>query len=232
VRIAVLSLCRDRLAYTKHCFQTLRDLAGCDYDHYVLDQGSQDGTVDWLETEQESGGITDYYVVAENIGVSRGINRLLDWIHPENYDVIVKYDNDCELLVDGTLRVCAEIAAPGYWMMSPHIMGLNSPPVVEREELMTTALFRKQPAYRIGIPNIMGGIFMAAPASLYETYRHDESNPIWGLDDAKIVDYWRAQGGEVGYLLDYPARHFLTTAGQEQDDVGGYYTRKIAEYHT
>jgi hypothetical protein len=229
MRVAVLSLTRDRLAYTKHCFQTLRDLAGCDYDHYVLDQGSQDGTAEWLRETYRPLGLLTF---GANIGVSRGINVLLDIVHThEPYDVIVKYDNDCELLVDGTLDACAELAMSGQWITSPHIQGLNSPPSVEREHVLMMPSDASSFFYRIGVPNIMGGIFMAAPASLYATYRHDESNPIWGLDDAKIVDYWRAQGGECGYLLDYPAAHYLTTAGQEADNVDGYYARKIREYH-
>ena len=44
MKFAVLTLTRDRLEYTQHCFETLRQNAGCDYDHYVLDQGSEDGT--------------------------------------------------------------------------------------------------------------------------------------------------------------------------------------------
>ena len=54
---AVLTLCRDRLAYTQHCFETLRDNAGCDFDHFVLDQGSMDGTDEWLEQQFHDGEI-------------------------------------------------------------------------------------------------------------------------------------------------------------------------------
>lgn len=221
MRVAVLSLCRDRLWATKHCFQTLRDLAGCDFDHYVLDQGSQDGTVEWLLQ-----GDYDVSAAGRNLGVSRGMNALLDHVVPRGYDVIVKFDNDCELLVWNTLKACAEVALEGY-IASPHIQGLNSPPVVEQEVIVTDKNGRSS---RIGIPNIMGGIFMAAPAVWYTTYRHDETNPIWGMDDAKIVDHWRAYGGECGYLLDYPANHFLSTAGQEAADPV-YWARKVREFH-
>jgi glycosyltransferase involved in cell wall biosynthesis len=224
VRIAVLTLTRDRLWATEHCFDRLYELAGCEFDHYVFDNGSEDGTWEWLDANMKKPISRS---TEGNIGVSRGINYLLDLAGPENYDVIVKFDNDCELLVDGTLAACAEAAQAWGWITSPHIQGLNSPPTIEREVAKGSDGW---PLYRVGIPNIMGGIFMAAPASLYETYRHDESNPIWGLDDAKIVDYWRAQGGECGYLLDYKANHYLTTKGQAEADPG-YWTRKVREYH-
>jgi hypothetical protein len=221
MKVAVLSLTRDRLSFTKHCFATLRENAGCEFDHYVLDQGSRDGTQDWLRDEYYEGRVKIFHPKTENLGVSKGINRLLDlYVMSGKYDVIVKVDNDLELLVPGTLKAACEVALEG-WISSPHIQGLNSPPAVEREEEVA--------GYRIGVPNIMGGIFMASPASLYETYRHDEANPIWGLDDAKIVDHWRAYGGEVGYLLDYPANHYLTTPGQEAAEPV-YFERKRREF--
>jgi glycosyltransferase involved in cell wall biosynthesis len=221
MRIAVLSLCRDRLAFTRHCFQSLDEFAGIHYDHFVLDNGSEDGTVEWLTEAFDRGAVTDFISAGENLGVSRGMNRLLDHIDVHEYDVIVKFDNDCELTTPDTLKACTEVAVGGLWIASPHIQGLDHPPSVEREaEVM---------GYRVGVPNIMGGIFMAAPASLYATYRHDVNNPIWGMDDAKIVPHWREQGGEVGYLLDYPARHYLSTQGQRRADPQ-YFLRKDAEF--
>ena len=103
MRVAVLTLTRDRLDYTQHCFATLHEFAGCDFDHYVLDQGSQDGTEAWLQE-------TDAEVVAldTNLGIACGLNLLLDEsVNPADYDVIVKFDNDCELTLPNTLRdVC------------------------------------------------------------------------------------------------------------------------------
>ncbi len=59
MRIAVLTLTRDRLDYTQHCFQTLQEFAGCDFDHYVLDQGSTDDTVDCLVGEYGKAHVTE-----------------------------------------------------------------------------------------------------------------------------------------------------------------------------
>jgi len=219
MRIAVLSLCRDRLDFTRHCFKTLHELAGCEFDHYVLDQASEDGSREWLHAEIDAGRLRHCVWQGNNVGVSRGINQLLEVVVPRGYDVIVKYDNDAELLCEDTLKVAAKVALEG-WIISPHIQGLDQTPIVEREEWVA--------GYRVGVPNIMGGIFMAAPASLYQTYRHDEKNPVWGMDDARIVEHWRAYGGEVGYLLDYPANHYLTTQGQH-DAVQWYFDRRVTE---
>lgn len=222
MKIAVLSLTRDRLWSTQHCFATLRDLAGCDFDHYVLDQASEDGTAEWLAGERDAGRLKYATFEHRNMGISIGMNHLLDAVsYNGDYDVVVKYDNDCELLEPGTLKVCCEVALDG-WIASPHIQGLNSPPSIEYELDVL--------GYACGVPNLLGGIFMAAPASLYDSYRHDPANPVWGLDDAKIVDHWRAAGNEVCYLLDYPANHYLSTEGQAARDPL-WYERKVREFH-
>ena len=78
MNIAVLSLTRDRLPYTQHCFATLRENAGCEYDHYVLDQGSTDGTGDWLRDHMDIAPV----ILMENIGINRALNLMLEVDRP------------------------------------------------------------------------------------------------------------------------------------------------------
>lgn len=215
-RVAVLSLTRDRLEYTKHCFGTLREYAGIPFDHYVLDQGSSDGTREWLEDWQPR----FFSLAPENIGISRGINYMLEWAKSNGlYDWYVKLDNDCELTTPNTLR---DSLQDPNWILSPHIQGLDSPPAIIGEVDVN--------GIRVGETSILGGIFMAVPAWVYDEYRHAEDNPIWGMDDVRLVEWFRGRGGRVGYMLDYPANHYLTTAGQREDDPT-YYARKTLEYN-
>ena len=51
-KIAVYTLTRDRIEYTKECFAMLESKAGIEYDHYIVDNGSQDGTVEWLKENE------------------------------------------------------------------------------------------------------------------------------------------------------------------------------------
>ena len=82
MKVAVLTMARDRLEYTKRSFASLKENAGCRYDHFVLDNGSKDGTWDWL-TDKD-----DLFVVNSdhNVGISAGMNYLLDLIRPMRYD--------------------------------------------------------------------------------------------------------------------------------------------------
>lgn len=214
--VAVLSLTRDRLEYSRHCFASLREYAGCDFDHYILDQGSTDGTQEWIRSQPNPFS----HWKSENIGISRGLNLLLTRAKLVGYDWYVKADNDLELTTPNTLR---DSLQDPNWILSPHIQGLDSPPVVIGETQVN--------GIRVGETTILGGIFMAVPAWVYDEYRHAEDNPIWGMDDVRLVEWFRGRGGRVGYMLDYPALHYKTTAGQREEDIGGYYTRKIAEHH-
>jgi len=218
VRVAVLTLTRDRLEYTQHCFAALREHAGCDYDHFVLDQGSTDDTQRWLM----NGVYQGLSLQRENLGISRGMNVLLDLIrvNQEPYDVVVKFDNDCELTMPNTLRDVAALAVEGDCLLSPRILGLNNPPRMTRVFLIAEERI-------IDIPQI-GGIFLAAPAWLYEVYRYPDQGPAWGLDDADICRWMRGRGGLCGYVERLSANHYETTSGQHER-YPEYFERTLAE---
>jgi hypothetical protein len=210
VRVAVLTLTRDRLPYTQHCFATLRENAGCDYDHYVLDQASEDGTVDWLNEQDD----LDVTFASENIGINQGLNHLLDYsVDLDEYDVVVKFDNDCELMTPNTLRACCVRALATDMILSPSIHGLRNP-------VPTIGLYED-----VDVTPIVGGIFMATPAYVFRSgYRHNPRVGLWGSDDSDLCRHF----GRCGYLRGYHANHYLTTDGQHAD-IPHYFERTLAE---
>lgn len=215
MRVAVLTLTRDRLPFTQHCFQTLRDNAGVEFDWYILDQGSTDGTVDWLLGQDD----LDVTELGENVGISAGLNILLDEaVNAELYDVIVKVDNDCEVVTSDTLRAVCEKTLEYGAALSPRIHGLRQPP----QTIRTIDGIDETP--------VIGGIFLAAPAKVFaDGYRHDEkNNPLWAGDDYNLCNWMRRRGRLVGYLQGYDANHYLTTEGQETNDPA-YLERKTRE---
>lgn len=216
MRTAVLTLTRDRLEYTQHCFAKLSEFAGCEYDHYILDQGSQDGTREWLKDEYDSEFL---FTLGENIGISRGMNYLLDRLEGF-YDVVVKVDNDCELTQPDTLKVVGELVWGEDVLLSPRILGLQNPPLGLGE-------FVLQDEVIIDIPQI-GGIFLAAASSVYDYYRYPEKGPVWGLDDAHVCRWWRSQGGRCGYVKRLEAWHYQTTSGQHER-YPDYFLRTLLE---
>lgn len=220
MRVAVLTLTRDRLDYSKHCFAKLAEHAGCDYDHYVFDNGSTDGTPEWIAREYKPHLWT---LSPDNIGISKAMNVLLEYVGKVGgYDVVVKFDNDCELTTPGTLEVaCRLVNEHPTWILSPRIEGLNSPPPTDHHTEVD--------GVNVAAMSMIGGIFMAVPADVYTAYRYDETNPVWGMDDVGLCHWWKRDGRRrVGYLTDYPANHYLTTAGQWAD-MPWYWERKKAE---
>ena len=218
MRVAVLTLTRDRLAYTRHCFQTLRDNAGCDFDHLVLDNASTDGTVDWLEGEYHPHILAQ---LGSNIGICRGLNVLLGSIDPADYDVIVRFDNDCEVTRPGTLRAVCEVAHEYEAIVAPHVLRLLNPPIVIGQAIAGRHV--------IDQTAILGGIFMAIPATLFSQhgFRYDENMPPWTGDEA-IVPWWRARGGVAGYLAGWTVNHYERVA-EQHEELPEYQARKEQE---
>jgi GT2 family glycosyltransferase len=153
----------------------------------------------------------------ENIGINRGMNRVLENLNGD-YDVIVKFDNDCELMQPNTLRDVAALALDGDCILSPRILGLNNPPAAQGEFLIDEERI-------IDIPQI-GGIFMAIPAWVFERFRFDESRLL--DDDVELCWWFRGQGGACGYVERLTANHYETTSGQHAR-YPEYFQRTLAE---
>jgi hypothetical protein len=224
VRVAVLTLTRDRLAYTQHCFTTLRWLAGCDFDHYVLDNGSSDGTEQWLVDQLLTHQIKGMRRESENIGCTRGWNTLLRVFDFSSYDVIVTFDNDCEVIQQDTLKTIAGLVKESDWILAPRVDGLMYPPSAISEEHLQLGGHD----YLIEETAILGNIFMAIPAHLLVDFRWDEDHyAVWDGGES-ITPWYREQGGHCGYVSAFRVNHYKTTLGQVAD-IPWYFQRRVLE---
>jgi GT2 family glycosyltransferase len=214
MKIAIYTLTRDRLEYTKHCFESLRANAGMDYDHYVLDNGSTDGTAEWLKNQPTSdrGGCQfKVFLQPENIGISAGSNMMLDEIFKSEYDIIIKMDNDCEVVSENLLEQIAVVFErlrmdATKMVLSPRVEGINKQP--------HRASYNHTAGYRIGITAIVGGLFHVVPADIYARYRYPLDLPkAWGQDD-DFCEWLRQQNIKKGYIEDLVVNHYETTVGQ------------------
>lgn len=211
--IAVLTLTRDRVDYSRHCFGSLLDNAGVEFDHFVLDQASEDDTVAFLDEYHPHGLV----LMDENVGIHRGWNLLLDEAGPD-YDVYVTFDNDCEVTMFGTLAACADAVLDGDWIVTPTVLGLNQP--------LKPGPPQEARGHRVGETRIVGGICRAMPGKFVrDGFRFNEDQPYWGGDERWIA---RKFPGRVGWLLDWTVNHYKTTNGQ-QADLPHYFNRKFAE---
>jgi GT2 family glycosyltransferase len=219
VKIAVLTMTRDRLDYTQACFASLHEYAGCDFDHYVLDQGSDDGTQDWLQGELQDDRIFILLEEPENIGRTRALTRLVALTaENDDYDVIITFDNDCELTQPNTIRDLANLVDEGGCILSPRVLGLRNTPQSTRE-----LVIGDEPI--LDVPQI-GGICMAIPAWVFDEFRYDESQLMY--DDIHICGWFRQQGGTCGYVKRLECWHYETTDGQHAR-YPEYFERRVLE---
>jgi len=222
MNIAVYTRTRDRLDYTKLCFDLLRSHAGVPFDHFVLDNGSTDGTQEWLERKYRP-----YLFLKQpkNEGISRGSNMVLDAIfYRRKYDLVCKFDNDCEVISENILGQMTEIYSdvkfgPRY-ILSPRVEGIVHQPTRVRYTMLA--------GRRIGLTAIVGGLFHVVPAAVYSRYRYPEALPPGKGQDDHFCDWARRSGCEVGYVEGLIVNHYRGTDQQAQD-YPEYFERKWRE---
>ena len=219
MKVAIYTLTRDRILYTKRCFRSLWQNAGYPVDHYVIDNGSADGTVEWLANNKSRFALV--VLCPENIGISRASNLALDIIG-DNYDLVVKMDNDCEIVTPNLVAEMVKVFrdAPRPMMLSPRVEGINRQP--KRAYTLTVG------GYEVGRTGIVGGLCHWLPAQVYQRYRYPETLPkAWGQDD-DLCDWCYKQGIEMGYVESLVVNHYETTGGQAQR-YPEYFERKRRE---
>ncbi len=224
MKIAIYSLTRDRLQYTKDCFASLRENAGMPFDHYVFDNGSTDGTKEWIDENEAAFKWHKWSVI--NRGISGASNLCLDAILRGDYSIIIKVDNDCYVRTPNILpQICAVAAEAGdNWILSPRVEGINKQP----KRVRTVDIG----GHPVGETGIVGGLFHIVPASVYRRYMdaggYPEDLPLAKYQDDRFCHWWRKQGGHCGYIEDLVVEHYEGTDAQAKR-WPEYFSRKWAE---
>ena len=90
VNIGVVTF--NRLEFTKQAIASIVKFTSFPYVISVVDNGSHDGTKDYLLELQEKGIIKNLVLLVENVGIAKASN--LAWIQEEKALYYLKYDND------------------------------------------------------------------------------------------------------------------------------------------
>lgn len=200
-------MCRDRLDYTQRLFEQLPD-CGYGFDHFILDNGSTDGTFDWLKKNTKARLIPS----GDNKGLWRGIELICTITNNfEGYDLVLKLDNDMEFPErDWLRRLVNTYMNSTYDVLSPFVEGIcngaGGPQRVKTEG-------------NIGRTGHVGGACLLARRELY-----DKEIPNYGK--AMGWDAWFCEGLKCGVVEDIHVKH--DTLAQERDKPD-YYARKVKE---
>lgn len=216
-RVAVFSLCWNRLHYTKHCFNSLWEKAGMDFDHFVIDNGSTDGTKEWLlENEHRFKGIIRN---EENLGIGNAIMQMVMLAKQQGYDWFMTGSNDIEILTDDFIKKMYEFwkMTKGQYIFSPEIGGITHIIKVLEKTCIE--------GYNVEVVDATGGVYIACPTSLLEDYL--ASTSIWRAND--LCRFAAKKGIKNLYLSDLKVTHYEMTAGQMRryPDMKKGYNRDI-----
>lgn len=221
--VAVFSLTYDRLEYTKECFETLHKTAGYKFDHFVVDNGSTDGTQDWLK---DNDMFKKVILNEENKGISIASNQALKEIG-DKYDVIMKVDNDAYFKTNGWLKKMVEIHDSFPMIaLSCYIEGLRDNPggsprvsyITMQDEL-------------VGVTNHLGGICHFVDSRGYDGFEWNEKSFLHGVQDLELSAYLNLKGYLMGYLENFMCEHKDGTDGQHKK-YSDYFERRKLEKRT
>jgi len=228
-KVAIFSLTYDRLDYSKACFASLFDKAGYEFDLYVVDNGSQDGTVEYLKDLQAKYPDRVHIILnPKNVGISKASNQALDAIFDHGgYDMVGKYDNDALSLTTGWLAKITDLWNRNNRMVfSCYIEGLRDNPGGAQR-----IAHGQMAGELIGITKHMGGICCFADVRAYETYRWEEGSFLHGVQDWEFSQHLLRSGYQLGYLENWSIAHIDSTQGQHEK-YPEYFKRRQGEKTT
>ena len=185
--------------------------AGYNFDWFVLDQGSKDSTREWLYEK----AIT--ILEDKNIGIAKGWDRLIEKIRAtDKYDVVVKLDNDAEMLTKGWLKDMIDIFERNRRViLSPYVEGLDSLPggvLRQRQDGSSPYILINDRVFGL-VPNL-GGICFASPIELYDGFKFPDD--LKGNKDYYLSKYAQQQGYALMYMEEYRVAHMEGTDGQHK----------------
>lgn len=224
-KVAIFTMHYDRVEYSILTAKSMYETAGYPFKWYAMDQGSSDGTANWL-SEQNIEGMT-IATNLQNTGLTKGSNDCVDRALADGADIIIKIDNDVEFLTYDWLKDFVELWKQNHsYYMSPYVEGLlhnpgGSPRMgysVHGKELLEVT------------PHI-GGIFAMISARAYKNFRWQDRFKH-GNQDLEASLAFRNQGYMPVYVPKHRIRHRDGTQGQHEKYKDYFKRREIEKVTT
>lgn len=224
-RVSIFTIHYDRLDYSKQTYKEMVETAGYPFTWYALDNGSKDGTPEWLEGLRKK-GLAKTVLLDKNVGITKASNMLIDEIARLGADIIVKVDNDIEFQTNGWLREIVEMWKTNTMLyMSPYVEGLiHNPGGAPR---MGYGYIGDK---YVEVTKHIGGILAAISARAYMNFRWNDKM-LHGSQDTEASQYFRKLGYMPCYLPMQRIKHRDGTAGQ-MVKYSDYFERRKKEKAT
>ena len=220
-KVAIFTLTYGRLDYTKRMWKSMCESAEYPFDWFVFDQGSDDGTGDWLFDVAKPRYV---HLNGSNVGITKGSNHLLDKIREVGgYQIIIKVDNDCEFMTKHWLETLVDLWKRNHMLyMSPYVEGLignpGGAPRVGHSNIGP---------YPVEVTKHIGGICAFIDASAYENFRWTDQFKH-GNQDSEASFAFRRLGYMPCYIPVHRVMHMDGTDGQLKK-YENYFKKRIKE---
>ena len=213
LKVAIYTLTMNRLDYTKEMYKAMKDLTGYDFDWFVIDNGSTDGTVAWLKDK------VDYAKYnRKNMGLSVGWNQAIELIKQHgDYDIYLKLDNDALTISKDWLKSMIDIFERNQnVILSPYVEGLEgSPGGVLRQRQSNASPYVMINEQVLGLVPNLGGICFPSPIRLFDEWMFDTSYE--GNKDYLLSQYAKQVGFSLFYMEQLRLLHLGGSKGQVKD---------------
>lgn len=217
-KVAVFTMTYERLDYTRRMAESMARSAGYPFDWFVLDQGSDDGTPKWLKDSYAH----FIHLSDTNMGITKASNLLLDAIG-NDYQIIVKVDNDCEFLTKNWLHTLVDLWKRNHMLyMSPYPEGLvHNPGGAPRIGHAYVG------PYMVEVTQHIGGLCAFVDARAYKDFRWEDQFKHGNQDMEASVSF-RKQGYMPCYIPLHRVWHMDNTEGQYKK-YPTYFERRVKE---
>lgn len=229
-KVAIFTKTYGRLDYTKRTFKSLAKSTKYPYDQFVWDNGSQDGTPEWLKgmggSKDMPSNLKYVHLNDENVGITKASNALVDEIKEGDYQIIIHMDNDCEFMTKGWLETFIDIWKRNHRVyMSPYPEGLvHNPGGAPRVGVANIG------QYMVEVTMHIGGLCAFIDARAYDNFRWTDDF-LHGNQDSEASNNFRGQGYMPCYIPLHRVMHMDTTEGQEKK-YNKYFERRKKEKAT
>lgn len=227
-RVAMYSLTYDRLQYTKESFKSIRETAGYDFDHYIVDNGSKDGTRQYLlEYQIQYPDRVTLMFNEENKGIAIASNQILECIKENNkgFAIIGKIDNDAYCKTHGWLKKIVDIWKKNHRMvLSCYIQGLkDSPGGAPR------LAWGNIDNELVGITQHLGGICCFSSADIRLSFVQDDKATLHYFDDLMFSKKCQENNYTMAYLENYYISHGPSGTEAQESEQAEYFERRKEE---
>lgn len=206
-KVAIMTKTYDRLEYTKRMYESLKKSTKYAFDWFVWDNGSTDGTTEWLQKQEAV-----VHFNKDNAGITKANNGLLDMIEREgDYQIIIHVDNDCEFMTKYWLESLVDLWRRNHMLyMSPYPEGL-----VDHPGGAPRIGHANIGPYSVEVTQHIGGLCAFIDAKAYDDFRWTDQFKHGNQDSEASLNF-RFKGYMPCYIPLHRVYHIDTTAGQKQ----------------